>query len=115
MAGRFSPGLAGGCCGFRARLLHIGCHCSRFAGGSDGRLRGPAFLFFPARQGRMTQAVRIGIDVGGTNTDAVLMSGKDVLTSAKTATTQDVRSGVVEVVSRLIDGWQGSRSGISAV
>ncbi len=63
----------------------------------------------------MTQAVRIGIDVGGTNTDAVLMSGKDVLTSAKTATTQDVRSGVVEVVSRLMDGWKGSRSDIGAV
>jgi N-methylhydantoinase A/oxoprolinase/acetone carboxylase beta subunit len=63
----------------------------------------------------MTQAVRIGIDVGGTNTDAVLMSGKDVLTSAKTATTQDVRSGVVEVVSRLMDGWKGSRAQISAV
>ncbi len=63
----------------------------------------------------MTHAVRIGIDVGGTNTDAVLMSGKDVLASAKTATTQDVRSGVVEVVGRLMDGWQGSRSDIGAV
>jgi N-methylhydantoinase A/oxoprolinase/acetone carboxylase beta subunit len=63
----------------------------------------------------MTQAVRIGIDVGGTNTDAVLMSGRDVLTSAKTATTQDVRSGVVEVVNRLLDGWNGSRADIGAV
>ena len=34
----------------------------------------------------MTEAVRIGIDVGGTNTDAVLMSGKEVVASAKTAT-----------------------------
>ena len=34
--------------------------------------------------------VRIGIDVGGTNTDAVLMEGNEVLAAVKTATTSDV-------------------------
>jgi len=34
---------------------------------------------------------RIGIDVGGTNTDAVLIEGANVLHSVKTITTEDVR------------------------
>ena len=63
----------------------------------------------------MTESVRIGIDVGGTNTDAVLMQGKEVLTSAKTATSQDVRSGVVEAVTRLLERWGGDRKQINAV
>jgi N-methylhydantoinase A/oxoprolinase/acetone carboxylase beta subunit len=63
----------------------------------------------------MRQTYRIGIDVGGTNTDAVLMCGKDVLVSAKCATTQDVRSGVVEAVTVLLDRWQGARDAIDAV
>lgn len=37
---------------------------------------------------------RIGIDVGGTNTDAVLVDGGTVVGAVKTATTQDVTSGV---------------------
>lgn len=37
---------------------------------------------------------RIGIDVGGTNTDAVLVDGKIVVGAVKTATTDDVTSGV---------------------
>ena len=39
--------------------------------------------------------MRIGIDVGGTNTDAVLMDGTEVLSSVKTATTPDVTAGIV--------------------
>lgn len=38
---------------------------------------------------------RIGIDVGGTNTDAVLMRGRDVVRGAKAATTADVTGGVL--------------------
>lgn len=37
---------------------------------------------------------RIGIDVGGTNTDAVLIDGEKIITSIKVPTTQDVMSGV---------------------
>ena len=37
---------------------------------------------------------RIGIDVGGTNTDAVLIDGSDVLAAVKTITTADVLTGV---------------------
>jgi N-methylhydantoinase A/oxoprolinase/acetone carboxylase beta subunit len=45
--------------------------------------------------------MRIGIDVGGTNTDAVLMDGNAVLAEVKTATTGDVTSGVVAAISGL--------------
>lgn len=38
--------------------------------------------------------LRLGIDVGGTNTDAVVMDGRTVLSGIKTATTPDVTSGV---------------------
>lgn len=38
--------------------------------------------------------LRIGIDVGGTNTDAVVMDGRIVLSAIKAATTEDVTSGV---------------------
>jgi N-methylhydantoinase A/oxoprolinase/acetone carboxylase beta subunit len=63
----------------------------------------------------VNESVRIGIDVGGTNTDAVLMKNMEVLTSAKTATSQDVRTGVVEAVTKLLDSWGGQRSRIEAV
>jgi N-methylhydantoinase A/oxoprolinase/acetone carboxylase beta subunit len=47
--------------------------------------------------------MRIGIDVGGTNTDAVLMDGSTVLADVKTATTPEVTLGA---------GWRqaGSRA-----
>jgi len=45
--------------------------------------------------------VRIGIDVGGTNTDAVLMDSGNVVASAKTPTTPDVTSGVVAALRGL--------------
>lgn len=40
----------------------------------------------------------IGVDVGGTNTDAVILCKKDVLCSAKVPTTGDVNSGVTEAI-----------------
>ena len=41
-------------------------------------------------------SIRIGIDVGGTNTDAVLMDGSVVLAEVKTPTTPDVTGGIVD-------------------
>src|SRR5262245_19342702 len=46
--------------------------------------------------------MRIGIDVGGTNTDAVLMRGRQVLAGVKTPTTPDVTSGIVAALRRLV-------------
>jgi len=45
--------------------------------------------------------MRIGIDVGGTNTDAVLLDGDAVLAAVKAATTPDVSSGIVEALRGL--------------
>ena len=42
--------------------------------------------------------IRIGIDVGGTNTDAVIMNGPEVVAGVKSATTADVMSGVVNAL-----------------
>ena len=46
--------------------------------------------------------MHIGIDVGGTNTDAVLVDGRTVRGWAKTPTTRDVGSGIVTVLRRLL-------------
>lgn len=45
--------------------------------------------------------MRIGIDVGGTNTDAVLLDGNQVVAAVKTATTGDVTQGIVTAVRDL--------------
>lgn len=44
---------------------------------------------------------RIGIDVGGTNTDAVLVAGNGVLAAVKTPTTENPTDGIVEALARL--------------
>jgi N-methylhydantoinase A/oxoprolinase/acetone carboxylase beta subunit len=44
---------------------------------------------------------RIGIDVGGTNTDAVLLDEGCVVHAIKTPTTQDVTTGIVDALDRL--------------
>jgi len=46
--------------------------------------------------------MRIGIDVGGTNTDAVLMDERRVLAEVKTPTTADVTGGIVSALRGLI-------------
>lgn len=46
--------------------------------------------------------IRIGIDVGGTNTDAVAMDGPRVLAGVKRATTADVMSGVVAALAGVL-------------
>jgi N-methylhydantoinase A/oxoprolinase/acetone carboxylase beta subunit len=48
------------------------------------------------------KTVRIGIDVGGTNTDAVLMDGKTVVASTKTPTTANVSDGIVSALKNLV-------------
>jgi N-methylhydantoinase A/oxoprolinase/acetone carboxylase beta subunit len=46
--------------------------------------------------------IRIGIDVGGTNTDAVVMNGNRVLAGVKAATTADVMSGVIAALKAVL-------------
>lgn len=51
--------------------------------------------------GGVTGMRRIGIDVGGTNTDAVLIAGNRVVRSVKTATTADVNGGILAALTAL--------------
>ena len=46
---------------------------------------------------------RVGIDVGGTNTDAVLVEGDVVVNAVKTPTTADVTSGITTALRQLIE------------
>ena len=47
--------------------------------------------------------MRIGIDVGGTNTDAVLLDGDVVVGAVKQPTTADVTGGVVNALTTLLE------------
>ena len=47
--------------------------------------------------------MRIGIDVGGTNTDAVLMDGVNVIATKKTPTTENVTDGIVEALRSVVE------------
>ena len=53
--------------------------------------------------------IRIGIDVGGTNTDAVVMEGESVLASVKATTSPDVTAGVSEALAGAL-----KQSGVTA-
>lgn len=59
--------------------------------------------------------IRVGIDVGGTNTDAVVMRGREVLHGLKTATTADVMGGVVKALREVIAGAGVDKAEIGAV
>jgi N-methylhydantoinase A/oxoprolinase/acetone carboxylase beta subunit len=57
------------------------------------------------REGRAVSA-RIGIDVGGTNTDAVVMRGGEVAAWAKVPTTADVTTGIVAALGAVLEPAQ---------
>jgi N-methylhydantoinase A/oxoprolinase/acetone carboxylase beta subunit len=59
--------------------------------------------------------MHIGIDVGGTNTDAVLMDGSTVLVGVKKSTTPDVTSGIVSAIDELRAGHRFEGSQVTAV
>ena len=58
---------------------------------------------------------RIGIDVGGTNTDAVVMQDGAILAAVKSPTTEDVTSGVVASLGRVLGDAAIDAARISAV
>jgi N-methylhydantoinase A/oxoprolinase/acetone carboxylase beta subunit len=59
--------------------------------------------------------MRIGVDVGGTNTDAVLMQGDEVIASAKRPTTLDVASGMADAIKAVLNETQVPVDDIAAV
>lgn len=46
--------------------------------------------------------MRIGVDVGGTNTDAALLDGREVLATAKRPTSADVTGGIVAALGAVL-------------
>jgi N-methylhydantoinase A/oxoprolinase/acetone carboxylase beta subunit len=58
---------------------------------------------------------RIGIDVGGTNTDAVLLQNDRVAHAAKTRTTADVTTGIERALALVLEQSRVDRQGIDAV
>jgi N-methylhydantoinase A/oxoprolinase/acetone carboxylase beta subunit len=60
-------------------------------------------------------SLRIGIDVGGTNTDAVLMDGLTVVSKIKTPTTPDVTTGITTALRHVLGTSATPTSAISGV
>jgi N-methylhydantoinase A/oxoprolinase/acetone carboxylase beta subunit len=58
---------------------------------------------------------RIGIDVGGTNTDAVLLEDASVAHAVKTPTTADVTTGIARALAGLLEESRVDRRAIDAV
>ncbi|MBE1300857.1 MAG: hydantoinase/oxoprolinase family protein [Alteromonadaceae bacterium] len=50
--------------------------------------------------------MRIGIDVGGTHTDAVLLDNANILASVKAPTSKDVVTGVISALTNILQGQQ---------
>ncbi len=61
------------------------------------------------------EGLRIGIDVGGTNTDAVAVAGTRVVACVKRATTGEVGDGIVDSLAVLLDRLPASRDDVTAV
>ncbi|MCG8505492.1 MAG: hydantoinase/oxoprolinase family protein [Sphingomonadales bacterium] len=59
--------------------------------------------------------MRIGLDVGGTHTDAVILDGRDILARHKATTSADITSGIVEAFTTVLDVAGAQPSAIDAV
>jgi len=59
--------------------------------------------------------MRVGVDVGGTNTDAVLMEGKEVIAWTKNPTSPEVSHGVAAAIEAVIGKGGIPRERVSAV
>ncbi|WP_411817814.1 hydantoinase/oxoprolinase N-terminal domain-containing protein [Hyphococcus sp. DH-69] len=59
--------------------------------------------------------MRIGIDVGGTNTDAVLIDGSHVLASVKQPTTKNISAGIIDAIHAVLESANVSPNAIRAV
>ncbi|MEM8492415.1 MAG: hydantoinase/oxoprolinase family protein [Pseudomonadota bacterium] len=59
--------------------------------------------------------MRVGIDVGGTHTDAVILDGSQVLASVKQLTSENVRDGVFSALDAVLESAQISHECVQAV
>jgi N-methylhydantoinase A/oxoprolinase/acetone carboxylase beta subunit len=55
-----------------------------------------------SEEASLSDLLRIGVDVGGTNTDAVLLRGREVLASHKAPTTPDVGGGIIAAIKDVL-------------
>lgn len=63
----------------------------------------------------MKNVMRIGVDVGGTNTDAVLMDGATVVASHKAPTSSNVSDGIINAITHVLDSSGVSPDNIQSV
>jgi len=59
--------------------------------------------------------MRIGIDVGGTHTDAVILEGNTIIAATKALTSEDVVSGIINALDTLLKDGGVSRDQIDTV
>ena len=59
--------------------------------------------------------MRIGVDVGGTNTDAAILDGRAVLATAKRPTTFDVTGGIVAALGAVLASRPAARGALDAI
>ncbi len=59
--------------------------------------------------------MRVGIDVGGTHTDAVILDGQKVIAATKVLTSQNVKDGVVNALDDILTASAIDRTAIDAV
>src|SRR5207245_525156 len=88
----------------------------RAAHGEGGGSRRPARRRLRPRLRLCVRLMRrIGIDAGGTNTDAVLLEDDRVVNAPKTPTTPDVTTGIVSALGLLTAAMPARAGGIDAV
>lgn len=68
-----------------------------------------------ATASQKAKTYRIGIDVGGTNTDAVLMLGRDVVAAVKCPTSSDIADGISNSLRSLLSSYDGDVQAVDAV
>lgn len=59
--------------------------------------------------------LRIGIDVGGTHTDAVLLDGEAVVAHTKALTSADVLTGIMDALEAILSEHAGGEDSVEAV
>ena len=59
--------------------------------------------------------MRVGIDVGGTHTDAVIVQGEQVVASHKAVTSRDIAGGILDALRAVLDTVGPERDRIDAV
>lgn len=75
----------------------------------------PAATTIASVVGDNAPVIRIGVDVGGTNTDAVVMHGDRVDAWAKATTTPEVTGGIVQAVREALGGSHVAPAEVRAV